>query len=359
LNGASNGAIPAIAPMRVAPPPAPRAPEPPRPAAPAPVPPSQPISDITPELHFDEPSEVDERSSEQPRSLPRQRWRVVFFGCAALAATAAFAYVYFRKPGPVAAEEGGAPLAKVAAPHARPAEPSAVAIAAAPSGEGSVPAIGDTTASDKASPSAAAEASPSDKGSGTPVAEAPTGEIGSGATAAEPVSDTSGPAIAEPTVRDEGTASTRAMEKPAEATRRAKKESRKGRSSARRAETSGPKDFDWYMSEGDRLRYRQRPRAAIDAYTAAAGLAPTRVDPIAGKGLAQLDLGQTQQAETAFREALRLNSRYAVAVIGLAETYRKMGKNSQAIDQYQRYLQILPHGSEARVARTAIERLKQ
>ena len=359
-NGAVHGAIPAIAPMRIVPLPAPRAPEPPRPTAPEPGPPSQTISDITPELQFDEPSEVDERFSEQPPSLLRQRWRVVFFACTTLAATAALAYLYFRKPGPMAAEEGGAPVAKAVAPQARPVKPSPVVAAAAPSGEGSVSAIADATASDKGSPSAAAEASPSDRGSGTPVAEAPAGENGSGATAAEaPVSDESDPANAAQTVRDERTASTGGMEKSAEAVRRAKKESRKARSSARRAETSGPKDFDWYMTEGDRLRNRQRPRAAIDAYTAAADRAPTRVDPIAGKGFAHLDLGQTQQAEAAFREALRLNPRYAVAVIGLAETYRKMGKNSQAIDQYQRYLQLLPNGSKARVARTAIERLKQ
>ena len=276
----------------------------------------------------------------------------MFFACTALAATAALVYVFsFRRP---------LPVAKVVAPQVKAAEPSAVFLAAAPSREGSVPAIGDATASDKGSPSAAAEASPGDKGSGTPVAEAPTGEKGSGATPAEAAaSDKSGPPIAEPTVEDEATASTGGTEKAAESVARAKKESRKRRSSARREEPPGPKDFDWYMMEGDRLRHRQRPLAAIDAYSAAAARAPTRVDPIAGKGFAHLDLGQTQQAEGAFREALRLNPRYAVAVIGLAETYRKMGKNSQAIDQYQRYLEILPRGSEARLARTAIERLKQ
>ena len=381
-NGVANGvvrgaipAIPAIAPMRVPPPPAPRAPEPPRPAPPPPVTRSQPISETTPELHLDEPSELelgepsegDEQVAEQPpppRRKPRRRRGVLFAGTA-VAATAAlvYGYVYYvRKPGLVAAAEGGAPVAKIAAPQAKPAEPSAVLVAAAPSGAGSAPAIVNAPASDKAAPSTAAEASPSAKESGTAVAEAPTVEKESDATttAAEaPVSDTSGPAIAEPAVKDEGTASAGDADKPTEGVRRAKKESRKGKSSARRAEASGPKDFDWYMAEGDKLRYRQRPNAAIDAYTAAAAREPTRVDPIAGKGFAYLDLGRTQQAEAAFREALRLNPRYAVAVIGLAETYRRMGKNAQAIDQYQRYLEILPSGSQARVARTAIAQLKQ
>ncbi|HYX91038.1 MAG TPA: tetratricopeptide repeat protein [Myxococcaceae bacterium] len=128
---------------------------------------------------------------------------------------------------------------------------------------------------------------------------------------------------------------------------------------AERAPHGPVKDFDWYMAQGDRLRDRDRIKAALEAYRAAAELAPRRAEPVAGKGFALLDLGQKAQAEAAFREALRLNPRYAVAVIGLAETYRQMGKNAEAVEQYERYLEILPEGSEAPVAKAAIERLKE
>jgi predicted Zn finger-like uncharacterized protein len=128
---------------------------------------------------------------------------------------------------------------------------------------------------------------------------------------------------------------------------------------AERPPRGAAKDFDWYMSQGDKLRDREKIKAALEAYRAAAELAPNRAEPVAGKGFALLDLGQKPQAEAAFREALRLNPRYAVAVIGLAETYRQMGKNAQAIEQYERYLEILPEGSEAPVAKAAIERLKE
>jgi regulator of sirC expression with transglutaminase-like and TPR domain len=45
--------------------------------------------------------------------------------------------------------------------------------------------------------------------------------------------------------------------------------------------------------------------------------------------------------------------------MGMAEALRTLGKNEQAIEYYQRYLDVLPNGSEAAVARNSIERLKK
>lgn len=119
------------------------------------------------------------------------------------------------------------------------------------------------------------------------------------------------------------------------------------------------RDFDYWLEQGDKLRMRERVEAALEAYGKAADLGPSRAEPVAGRGLAFLDLGHKPQAEAAFREALRLNPRYAVAVMGLAETYRAMGRRQEAISYYQRYLEILPDGPEARVAQAAIKRLKE
>ena len=47
------------------------------------------------------------------------------------------------------------------------------------------------------------------------------------------------------------------------------------------------------------------------------------------------------------------------ALMGLAETYRQMGRNSDAIEHYERYIDILPNGPEAPVAKAALERLKE
>jgi len=119
------------------------------------------------------------------------------------------------------------------------------------------------------------------------------------------------------------------------------------------------RDFDYYMTQGDRNRDRERSAAALEAYAQAAELEPARAEPYAGRGMAFLDMGDTRQAETEFRQALKFNPRYGEAIIGLAETYRTQGKKAEAIRYYERYLEILPNGPEASVARSAIERLKE
>ncbi len=119
------------------------------------------------------------------------------------------------------------------------------------------------------------------------------------------------------------------------------------------------RDFDYWMARGDRLREAEKPQAALDAYGMAADLEPDRAEPHAGRGMALLDMGMPQQAEAAFHSSLELNGRYGVALIGLAETYRALGKKEEAIRYYEKYLEVLPNGPEASVARNAIDRLRQ
>ncbi|SEU15811.1 tetratricopeptide repeat protein [Stigmatella erecta] len=119
------------------------------------------------------------------------------------------------------------------------------------------------------------------------------------------------------------------------------------------------RDYNYYMAQGNRLRARERFVAAAEAFANAAELEPERAEPYSGRGLALLDLGNPQEAAPEFEQALRLNPRYGEAMIGLAETYRSQGKKAEAIRYYQRYLEILPEGPEAEVARSAIERLMQ
>jgi tetratricopeptide (TPR) repeat protein len=113
------------------------------------------------------------------------------------------------------------------------------------------------------------------------------------------------------------------------------------------------------MSQGDRLRDRDKPEAALDMYAQAAELRPTRAEPVAGRGLALLDMGNPLAAQAAFEEALRLNARYGPAIMGLAEAFRLQGNHEKAVEYYQRYLDVLPNGAEASVARNNIERLKK
>lgn len=119
------------------------------------------------------------------------------------------------------------------------------------------------------------------------------------------------------------------------------------------------KSFDWYVAQGDRLRERDKPEQALDFYGKASDLKPERVEPITGRGLALLDMANPSAAAATFETALKSNPRYGPAIMGLAEAYRILGKNEKAVEFYQRYLEVLPDGAEAAVARNSIERLKK
>jgi Flp pilus assembly protein TadD len=60
-----------------------------------------------------------------------------------------------------------------------------------------------------------------------------------------------------------------------------------------------------------------------------------------------------------FQRALELDPRDGVAVLGLAETYRSLGRTEEARRAYQRYLEGWPAGPEATAARAALESLKE
>lgn len=116
--------------------------------------------------------------------------------------------------------------------------------------------------------------------------------------------------------------------------------------------------FDELLDRADRLRARDRPEAALDFYGRAHELQPDRVEPVAGRGLSLLDLENYPAARSAFLRALKLDARYGPAIMGLAETYRLQGNGPKAMEYYRRYLEVLPDGDEASVARNNIQRLK-
>jgi predicted Zn finger-like uncharacterized protein len=121
---------------------------------------------------------------------------------------------------------------------------------------------------------------------------------------------------------------------------------------------AGCKNADCFISQADRLRDRERPEAALDAYGKALDLKPENVEALTGKGLCYLDMAKPLLAEPVLEQALKLNPRYAPAIMGLAESYRFQGKKEQAIAAYQKYLDNFPNGPEAGVAKSNIDRLR-
>lgn len=62
-------------------------------------------------------------------------------------------------------------------------------------------------------------------------------------------------------------------------------------------------------------------------------------------------------AESRYREALLYKENDAVATFRLAESLEKLNRLNEARQEYESYLQILPHGPQASAARKALGRL--
>jgi predicted Zn finger-like uncharacterized protein len=127
---------------------------------------------------------------------------------------------------------------------------------------------------------------------------------------------------------------------------------------APRVARSEPHNFDYYMTQGYRLLENQSPTLALEAFGQAADLRPDRAEPFGGRGLALLRVGDLSQAEASFQEALKLNPKFGIAVIGLAKTYLAQGRRDKAADYYGKYLEILPDGPEANGAKLALKQLR-
>ena len=63
-------------------------------------------------------------------------------------------------------------------------------------------------------------------------------------------------------------------------------------------------------------------------------------------------------AESRYREALYYKDNDAIAIYHLALCLEKLDRPGEAREQYESYLNILPHGPEAENAKKAIERLR-
>ncbi len=124
------------------------------------------------------------------------------------------------------------------------------------------------------------------------------------------------------------------------------------------AEPGQPTTYEGWKDLADQLQEKGRIGKALKAYDKALELKPEDIEALTGKGLCLLDNGSYGMAITWFRRALKKNPRFADAIMGLAESYKYQGNTEQARIFYQRYLDVLPGGPEAAVARGNLKELK-
>ncbi len=125
-----------------------------------------------------------------------------------------------------------------------------------------------------------------------------------------------------------------------------------------RAATANPSDVPLHQLLGDVLRDAGKNEEAAAAYGAAAEASPT-----AGNynklGLHLLKMGALDRAAEAFQQAIAADPNVAEPFFHMGQIYEQQGQQAQAVEQYQKYLEVAPPDAEFRNAATeAIERLK-
>ncbi|MEO1172799.1 MAG: tetratricopeptide repeat protein, partial [Myxococcota bacterium] len=122
--------------------------------------------------------------------------------------------------------------------------------------------------------------------------------------------------------------------------------------------TDEVREFDRILSNAERARRADRTNRALRLYEKALELEPGNVDALTGIGWTYIDLEETSAAIATFAQVIRGNERYSEGHMGLAEAYNQKGLRRDAVKHYRRYLELLPDGPEASVARRMIEQLQ-
>ena len=119
----------------------------------------------------------------------------------------------------------------------------------------------------------------------------------------------------------------------------------------------GGRDYSWYIRSGDERLERGDVERAQQYYEAARGVRPGGSEALTGLGYVALERGNASQAASNFRQAA--GQGYAEAYIGLGSAYRRLGRNADALTAYERYLERLPSGPRASIARRQVEELRR
>lgn len=119
-----------------------------------------------------------------------------------------------------------------------------------------------------------------------------------------------------------------------------------------------PVTYEEALARAESLREKGRSSSALTQYKRALEQNPQGAAALLGTGWCYIDLGKFSAAAAAFRQVIASDKAAPVAHFGLAEALRYAGDQAGAIRSYQKYLELAPSGSDAVVARNALEALR-
>ncbi len=118
------------------------------------------------------------------------------------------------------------------------------------------------------------------------------------------------------------------------------------------------KTYDFYVSKGMSFQSSGSCDKALGYFGKALQMNPASMDALSGSGYCHMSMHDYGSAISSFQKALKTNKNFGPAIIGLAQAQEKKGNFKAASETYQRYLDVLPTGSYASLAKKKIEELK-
>ncbi len=118
-----------------------------------------------------------------------------------------------------------------------------------------------------------------------------------------------------------------------------------------------PGDYSKLVADADRRSENGHADAARRLYEKALTLNPRGVEAMTGLGYCDLDAERFLSAVDHFKQALAIAPDYGEALIGMAESFKMRGRTTEAVEAYQHYLRVLPHGPRAAMAHKNISEL--
>jgi len=120
-----------------------------------------------------------------------------------------------------------------------------------------------------------------------------------------------------------------------------------------------PLTFEQLVAQADRLRNSDRAAKALNLYEKALDMEPGDPEVLSAIGWCYVDLEQPDPAIASFNQVLAKAPRFSDAHMGIAEAYRAKGSKRDAVKHYQEYLNIMPNGDDAELARRMLKELGQ
>jgi len=119
-----------------------------------------------------------------------------------------------------------------------------------------------------------------------------------------------------------------------------------------------PKNAQAWIDLGNTLMDAQRFGEAVDRYEKALALEPKNMAVLVDQGTCYRGIGKFDKAEEQYRKALKIDPKFPNAHLNLGVVLGfDLNRKAEAIQEFNRYLELVPSGPGADTAREGLNKL--